>query len=411
MSQTSLQSASSEQNSAPANGRELSSATIAVMPVVSADSPTVNATAQRKLRRKEKRARPEHCLNCGRRPLTTHFCPDCGQENSPHAISMAHLMGDVMEEFVKWDGRLFRSLALLLFFPGRLTQEYNAGRRVNYISPFKMYFVVSAIFVFLLSWSRPSDEIIKQRALVDPPIKISADNANPAAKTAVARNGSAPENKTRGRGKKSGDGRKAEKGKGAGDREALQLFGEVAFPMDYKLADNTLVKPGRYAEAYDQWEKDKNNKKVHPQWRQMMTGNVCRAIDNPGPYLGNLIQSIGKAMFFLLPLYAFLLAIFFFRSRRYYVEHLILAINNHTMAFLIGSVADISFRFVPVAGAPIGALLIFSYWLYELISLRVVYQRSWLGTMFRQAMIWGAYTVALIIGFTITALLTLILPS
>ena len=385
MAQTPLFTPPSEQDTLKPNGPQSRTATL-----------TVSAAARKPLR-KEKRVRPDHCLNCGRHPLTTRFCADCGQENTPHAISVAHLAGDVMDEFMKWDGRLFRSLALLLFFPGKLTQEYNAGRRVNYVSPFKMYFVVSAIFVFLLSWNRPPDDIILDGA---------------GARLGTKSGNKSPLQINFGPDADTGSKSKGKSAKGAEEeKDALLFLGEYAFPPHYALTGGGKVTQGHFAEAYRQWQQDKKNKNKHPAWRQNIVSNVCHAVDAPQTYIGNLIQSIGKAMFFLLPLYAFLLAMFFFRSRRYYVEHLILAINNHTMAFLIGSMADISIRFIPHVGAPVGGLLIFSYWLYELISLRVVYQRGWLGTMFRQGLIWFGYAIALVLGFAVTAVITLMLPS
>jgi hypothetical protein len=356
------------QETAPAKSESATSSTLSSATVA------VNASTRRK-KRYDSRPRPDHCLNCGRQSLTTRFCPDCGQENTPHAVSIGELTADILEEFVKWDGRLLRTLGLLLFFPGRLTQEYNAGRRAKYVSPFKMYFVVSALFVFFLSLNGPNKDIKLNFSPETDQINIGSGD------TGIT-NTPKP--------KKSG----------------ISLFGDEPFPPDYKLVDGSSVKEGRFHEAYTQWQKDKKNHKPHPFWKQTLYGNICTALDAPGVYISNLIQSIGKAMFFLLPFYAFLLAVFFFRSRRYYVEHLILAINNHTTAFLIGSIADLTITRFPV----VTGVLIFSYWLYELVALRIVYGRSWLGTISRQFMIWVAYLFALIIGFAITAIITLIFP-
>lgn len=49
--------------------------------------------------------------------------------------------------------KILRTLGALLFQPGRLSEAYLAGRRLQYIGPIRVYLVCSAIF-FLAVWSR-----------------------------------------------------------------------------------------------------------------------------------------------------------------------------------------------------------------------------------------------------------------
>src|SRR5438552_230547 len=96
---------------------------------------------------KEPEPRPQNCLNCGIAvPREDVFCGQCGQENEHSPVSFAALMREAWEEFIKIDGKLLVTLGLLLFRPGYLTQEYVRGRRTAYLSPFKMYITVSALF-------------------------------------------------------------------------------------------------------------------------------------------------------------------------------------------------------------------------------------------------------------------------
>ena len=101
---------------------------------------------------------PQHgtrCLNCGRAPLDSAFCPDCGQENVNRAVAIGHLAREAWSEFWQWDGKFFRTVLSLLFRPGSLTNAYNSGRRVAYVSPFKMYLVTSALFFVLIAGRTP----------------------------------------------------------------------------------------------------------------------------------------------------------------------------------------------------------------------------------------------------------------
>lgn len=94
---------------------------------------------------------PSSCLNCGK-PIDSAFCPDCGQENTPTAASLRSLLADAWEEVFKLDAKIFRSINLLLLKPGQLTNEYLAGRRVRYVTPFKLYFFTSFLFFLVFAF-------------------------------------------------------------------------------------------------------------------------------------------------------------------------------------------------------------------------------------------------------------------
>ncbi|HEY2742993.1 MAG TPA: DUF3667 domain-containing protein [Polyangia bacterium] len=86
-----------------------------------------------------------HCLNCGA-AVATRFCHDCGQENTSYHASLGRLLGDLIEEVFQLESRLWRTLWTLFRRPGRLTREYNAGRRVSYTTPLRLYIVASVAY-------------------------------------------------------------------------------------------------------------------------------------------------------------------------------------------------------------------------------------------------------------------------
>ena len=88
------------------------------------------------------------CLNCGH-AVTTRFCPDCGQENTTYRVSLGSLVGDLFEELFQLESRLWRTLWTMLRRPGLLTVEYNAGRRVAYTAPLRLYLVASVAYFFV----------------------------------------------------------------------------------------------------------------------------------------------------------------------------------------------------------------------------------------------------------------------
>ena len=91
-----------------------------------------------------------HCLNCGHE-MQSRFCPECGQENTTYKVSLGRLLGDLFEELFQLESRLWRSLWDLVRHPGRLTREYNAGRRVRYTSPLRLYLLASFTYFFCVA--------------------------------------------------------------------------------------------------------------------------------------------------------------------------------------------------------------------------------------------------------------------
>src|ERR1700733_12540102 len=93
------------------------------------------------------------CLNCGA-ALTGRYCADCSQAANVHVPSTRELLHEVLEGITHSDSRLWRTLHLLWFKPGKLTQEFVAGRRAAYLPPVPPYLVLRVVF-FLIAPSMP----------------------------------------------------------------------------------------------------------------------------------------------------------------------------------------------------------------------------------------------------------------
>jgi len=110
------------------------------------------------------------CKNCDG-PLTARadYCPSCGQ--SVRAISRPWLefAREMLSELLDFDGRMLRSMKLLLTRPGFLSYEYINGRRVAYTSPIRKYVVISLVFFFVLPL------ILPNAPAVSPGHEISVD--------------------------------------------------------------------------------------------------------------------------------------------------------------------------------------------------------------------------------------------
>ncbi|HEY0748718.1 MAG TPA: DUF3667 domain-containing protein [Steroidobacteraceae bacterium] len=95
---------------------------------------------------------PAHCKNCGA-VLSGRFCASCSQAADVHVPTTRELIHELMEGLTHSDSRLWRTLITLWFKPGRLTQEFIAGRRVAYLPPFRLYLIVSIVFFLIASFA------------------------------------------------------------------------------------------------------------------------------------------------------------------------------------------------------------------------------------------------------------------
>src|SRR5690606_21567388 len=89
-----------------------------------------------------------NCANCGT-PLLGEHCYTCGQPVKGLVRHFSSLMGDVFDSVFEWDARTPRTLWPLLARPGHLTLEYFAGRRVRYVSPFRLFFFLAVVAFFV----------------------------------------------------------------------------------------------------------------------------------------------------------------------------------------------------------------------------------------------------------------------
>jgi hypothetical protein len=86
-----------------------------------------------------------HCQNCGA-PLHGPFCSACGQHDVDYHRSLWPILEDSLEGFLHVDGKFFRTVRWLFTRPGFLTKEFNAGRRVAYTQPLRLYIFASFLY-------------------------------------------------------------------------------------------------------------------------------------------------------------------------------------------------------------------------------------------------------------------------
>lgn len=92
------------------------------------------------------------CKNCQQQMKdNANFCAECGQSAKSLHKPFIAVITDTLHETLDIDGRLMLTLKTLLFKPGRLSLDYNLGKRVKYTPPLRMYLVISILFFLIMA--------------------------------------------------------------------------------------------------------------------------------------------------------------------------------------------------------------------------------------------------------------------
>jgi hypothetical protein len=77
------------------------------------------------------------CLNCGAQ-LDGPFCRGCGQKAKVHR-TLSAFWHDLIHGVFHFDGKIWRTLPMLVWHPGRLTRRYVHGERAKFVSPLALF--------------------------------------------------------------------------------------------------------------------------------------------------------------------------------------------------------------------------------------------------------------------------------
>jgi hypothetical protein len=257
------------------------------------------------------------CDNCGA-TVSGKYCGACGQRREAPVHTLWHFTQLATEDLTHADSRLWRTLAALLFRPGRLTREFLTGRRARYLPPVRLYLVLSVVF-FLVASAVQSKFVV-----------VEIEDTPAAARTAV-----------------------------------VGKLDEV--PALKPKADETPEQRANRLCA------DANYNGPWAGTLQPLLQKACRqSIADNAHVQEAFMHNMPRAMFIFLPLLAGFMMLMYWRPRHYYVEHLLLFVHNHAVAFLVLGVVLLLGKFVPhIPGVGLVIFVYFTWYMYR--SMRVVY--------------------------------------
>lgn len=125
---------------------------------------------------------PTHCLNCGTTLIGSH-CHACGQAGHVHRTAGA-IIHDIAHGVFHFEGKIWRTLPMLIGRPGNLTRRYVDGQRANFVSPLAMFlftvFLMFAVVANLPGWSFGGSEFLKSDlsgGMAETRAKVAAERA------------------------------------------------------------------------------------------------------------------------------------------------------------------------------------------------------------------------------------------
>ena len=302
------------------------------------------------------------CLNCGT-VLEGKYCHNCGQENLQIKESFGHMMNHAISDYFHFDHQFFHTLKPLLFKPGFLTNEYMAGRRVQYLHPVKMYIFISIVYFLLLFQS--GHETVNVTPEKGKP--VNAEKVIDSVNREIAKDPNISSNRKK------------------AIQENVKKYGTYGAKIATGKNDSAFFNTGDT--TYKQYlakqqklpESERDGLFIRTINKKMLTYKEKYGSRAKDVFWAELEHNTPKMMFLLLPIFALILSVTFWKSKKFYVEHLIYAFHLHCFLFLFLAIVMLLEIIVPGSWKLTGWInfltTIYIIW-YIYRSLRVVYHRN-----------------------------------
>jgi hypothetical protein len=291
--------------------------------------------------------------------------------------SLHKLLVEALGDLYNFDSRLWRSLGLLLFKPGRLTREYLEGRRARYVPPFRLYVVLSLLFFFLLAVLPDFDDGD------EPPV--------------IIRGAAAPETPA-----------PATEGETAAPATSNESAAVAPGPRDEPESAPFRFGIETTDDGEDGWSCMElgGMENWSPEIRARVERSCERITADNGSSFGRaILENVPLMMFLFIPIVAAGMKVLYPLARRKYVEHLLFFLHFHALFFLIatlGLLVSVLAGLVPALETLVVVLGVVGWGylpIYLFLAMRHVYAQDRLTTTFKFVLLSGGYFFALLVTF------------
>ncbi|AMM50782.1 hypothetical protein TH61_05750 [Rufibacter sp. DG15C] len=321
------------------------------------------------------------CTNCNyafQEGEPDNFCPKCGQENHDLNVPFKHVALEVLEGTIHYDTKFWTTIKYLLFYPGKLTNEFHRGRRMDYVPPIRLYVFINFVFFFLLSMrvghvssEKANRSIAQQVSSTDMSFmedlslsKLQRDSILAEVREVQRADSLAKLNK------------KATVKVKKSDSFDLERMGAVSDFAPQASIDSLIRDAGLSPNWYTRSAMRKAVQIVKLPQEQLIT---------------KLLKYWSVLMFVLMPIFALLTKLVFLKARRYYMEHLMFSIHLHCFVFLLFIIYMIienlhfAYDLLPWFNLLVAV--------YLFLGLKRVFHRSYLRTFFNMFVLVFLYCI------------------
>jgi hypothetical protein len=323
------------------------------------------------------------CKNCEKSfDGSFDFCPFCGQETADN-LTFGILFSNTISNYFSIDARFFKSFVTLMLKPGVIARRFVDGKRLSYLHPAQFYLFISVIFFFIFSFSvRKADYEVTQALQKGFDKEVTLDSLLTVKDTMnlVGAKNMIKESPYL---------------KGIPDEELSVLdsiisaepdIPDISFSFKRKVLDSLI--------AINAPLPDKLRAMGLPEDASAMAERffeqILRFYEKKGDgILSALYDTIPIAMFFMLPLFALLLKIVYWR-RGTFAHHMVFSFYFFTFLFASFCALILANMLLDI---PIWLEVIFflSFILYLMMALRNFYRSSWFGAWLKANMITFTY--------------------
>lgn len=311
--------------------------------------------------------RDENCLNCGY-PIIGNYCGECGQKAHLHKDSFWHMIFHFIGDYFHYDNKFWTTIKTMFTKPGLITKEFTAGKRVKYLNPIQLYIFVTTVFflsVYSINGLRNDADKKEENEIQKPTFKNLSDSLKNISEAEIELGLHSTEG-----GMKIGLGDWTPKEKNLAEYDSVQ---------------NSL--PDSLKDGY------LKNKMIRKSFTAAENENFGTEYKNA------LRKNVPKSFFILLPFFALLLYLFYFRHKILYIDHIIFSIHFHSFSFLLILVLILIATIFnnDVLDLSLNLITFFGLTFYLFLSLKKVYRSPWWKTILKLIFIMTIYLISFLI--------------
>ncbi len=350
------------------------------------------------------------CENCGTE-LQGPFCHRCGQHDIDFHRSFGHMFLDALENFFHFDAKLFHNIITLLFRPGRLTAEFNAGKRAAQMPPFRLYLFVSVLFFFISFLGAGSDasgtnlrlpDTAEARAGLTEAIQgLASETSDPAAKQRLL-----------GALEKLRD--PTLQSAALTDEQLRDMPAVLAKQIRRELVAEEARRKKVQKTGDGNWVRiDEKDRKTDTAMARYLTEKGQSVLDHQHELQEAFLHALPKMLLVCLPFMALYTRVLFRKTGYVYLQHLIIALHFHTFVYLWWLVSRGWGELMGLWSPGFAGLVGFGTWLwmclYPFLMLRRLFGQSWIRTTLKTFLLAGTYGLTLGGGFLLTAIIVFLI--